>query len=189
MTLSPRQVDAMLAGRETADLETASRLLPVVYTELRRLAHRYLRREKPGQSLQPTELVHEAYQRLADKRDFAWKGKSHFLAIAAIAMRHILVDRARARLAERRGGGAKLVSLDEAFCFSPEKSDELIALDDALHQLAALSPRQSRTVELRFFGGLDMEEIAELEGVSARTVKRDWALARAWLHREIARNG
>jgi RNA polymerase sigma-70 factor, ECF subfamily len=189
MPLSPREVNALLAGMETGDSQTASRLLPVVYTELRRLARNYMRRERPGQTLQPTELVHEAYQRLADKQSVEWKGKSHFLAMAAIAMRRILVDRARARMAERRGGGAKSVPLDEALCFSPERSADLVALDDALHHLAAISPRQSRTVELRFFGGLDTEEIAEIEGVSTRTVKRDWALARAWLHREIARNG
>jgi RNA polymerase sigma factor (TIGR02999 family) len=158
-----------------------------VYGELRRLAAYYMRGEKPGQTIQPTELVHEAYLRLIGQGRIEWQGRSHFLAMAATSMRRILVDRARRKLAERHGGGGEKIQLEEAFVFSPEKSKDMIALDDALKRLEAVSPRQSRVVELRFFGGLEMENIAKLEGVSLRTVKQDWSLARAWLHHEIAR--
>jgi RNA polymerase sigma-70 factor (ECF subfamily) len=181
------QITDLLHGLEKNDPAAASRLLPLVYGELRRLAARYMRGEKPGQTIQPTELVHEAYLRLVGQQPIAWQGRSHFMAMAATSMRRILVERARKKLAEKHGGGGAKIQLDEALVFSPDKSKDIVALDEALKQLEALSPRQSRIVELKFFGGFEMEEIAELENVSLRTAKADWSHARAWLHREIAR--
>jgi RNA polymerase sigma factor (TIGR02999 family) len=187
MTSSPDEISVLLGQIEAGDAQAASRLLPIVYAELRRLAARYMRGERPGQTIQPTELVHEAYLRLVGGQPVEWQGRSHFLALAATSMRRILVERARAKNAEKRGGGGEKLELDERLAFSPEKPNEVLALDEALSQLAQHAPRQSRIVELRFFGGLSIEEIAAVEGIGARTVKRDWTLARAWLHREIAR--
>jgi RNA polymerase sigma-70 factor (ECF subfamily) len=187
MPTTPGQVRALLDDLQKGDPAAASRLLPLVYRELRRLAAHYMRGEKPGQTIQPTELVHEAYLRLVGQERIEWQGKTHFLAVAATLMRRILVDRARRKMAERHGGGREKIELQEALVFSPEKSKDMIALDDALKRLEEMSPRQGRVVELRFFGGLEMEDIAKLEGVSLRTVKQDWSLARAWLHHEIAR--
>jgi RNA polymerase sigma factor (TIGR02999 family) len=187
MPTTPGQVSALLDDLQKGDQAAASRLLPLVYSELRRLAAYYMRAEKPGQTIQPTELVHEAYLRLVGEHQIDWQGRSHFLALAATSMRRILVDRARKKMAEKHGGGGEKVQLDEALVFSPGKSKGIVALDEALKQLELLSPRQSRVVEMRFFGGLEMEEIARIEGVSLRTVKQDWSLARAWLHREIAK--
>jgi RNA polymerase sigma-70 factor (ECF subfamily) len=146
-----------------------------------------MRDEKSGQTIQPTELVHEAYLRLVGQDRIEWQGRTHFVAMAATSMRRILVDRARKKLAEKHGGGAEKIELEEALVFSPQKSKDLVALDDALKILEALSPRQAKVVELRFFAGMEMEEIAKLQGVSVRTVKQDWSLARAWLHHEIAK--
>jgi RNA polymerase sigma-70 factor, ECF subfamily len=175
--------------RETAqgDPKAASRLLPIVYAELHRLAAHYMRGERAGQTIQATELVHEAYLRLLGDEKIEWQGRAHFMAMAATSMRRILVDRARRKSADKRGGGEVRVPLDELNIFTPERSKELLALDAALDQLAKLSPRQSRIVELRFFAGLDIDEIAKLERLSPRTVKYDWSAARAWLHREITR--
>jgi RNA polymerase sigma factor (TIGR02999 family) len=145
-----------------------------------------MRQERPGQTIQPTELVHEAYLRLAGELQPQWQGRSHFLAAAALAMRRILVDRARKKLAEKHGGGGDRVPLDEGALFHPERSQDLINLEEALTRLAKIAPRQARVVALRFFGGVTLEEIAEMENISARTVKRDWNVARAWLHREIS---
>ncbi len=167
--------------------EAASRLLPMVYAELRRLAGHYMRGEHSGQSIQPTELVHEAYLRLVGQERIHWKSRAHFMGMAAISMRRILVERARRKSAEKRGGGGDKLPLDDLDVFTPEKSVQLLALDQALDRLAEFSPRQSRIVELRFFAGLNFDEIAKLEDLSARTVKHDWSSARAWLHREIAR--
>jgi RNA polymerase sigma factor (TIGR02999 family) len=169
--------------------EAASRLLPLVYGELRRLAAHYIYGEKPGQTIQATELVHEAYLRLVGQDRIDWKGRAHFTGIAAISMRRILVERARRKLAEKHGGGGEKIPLDDLELFSPERSCELPALDEGLERLAKLSPRQGRIVELRFFAGLEIDEIAKLEAISPRTVKHDWSVARAWLHREIARTG
>jgi RNA polymerase sigma factor (TIGR02999 family) len=146
-----------------------------------------MRSEKPGQTIQATELVHEAYLRLVRQEHIEWQGRSHFLAMAATSMRRILVDRARRKMAAKHRGAGEKIKLEEALVFSPEKSKDIVALDDALKRLAKMSPRQSRVVELRFFGGLEMEKIARMEGVSLRTAKQDWSLARAWLHREIAK--
>lgn len=170
-----------------ADHDAPSNLLPIVYGELRRLAAHYMRGEQPGQTIQPTELVHEAYMRLVGQERISWQGRAHFMAMAAMSMRRILVDRARRRSAEKRGAGGKKVSLDDVAVFAPEKSSQLLALDEALDQLASLSPRQRRIVEFRYFAGLTFEEIAKMEDLSLRTVKHDWSVARAWLHREIAR--
>jgi RNA polymerase sigma-70 factor, ECF subfamily len=187
MPTAPGQVSALLNDLQKGDPAAASRLLPFVYKELRRLAAHYMRGEKPGQTIQPTELVHEAYLRLVGQERIEWQGRSHFFAVAATSMRRILVDRARRKLAEKHGGGGEKIQLEEALVCSPQKSKDIVALDDALKRLEALSPRQARVVELRFFGGLEMEDIAKLEGVSLRTVKQDWSLARTWLHHEIAR--
>jgi RNA polymerase sigma factor (TIGR02999 family) len=187
MPTASGQVSALLDDLQKGDPAAASRLLPIVYNELRRLAAHYMRRERPGQTIQPTELVHEAYLRLVAEQHIVWQGRSHFLALAATSMRRILVDRARKKMADKHGGGAEKVQLDEALVFSPGKSKNIVALDDALKRLELLSPRQSRVVEMRFFGGLEMEEVAKIEGVSLRTVKQDWSLARAWLHRELAK--
>jgi RNA polymerase sigma factor (TIGR02999 family) len=169
------------------DANAASRLMPLVYDELRRLAAGYLRRERPGQTLQATALVHEAYVRLVRPADQPWTGRTHFLAIAAVSMRQILVDRARRRHAAKRGGGAERITLDDAMLPSPTSgsSVDLMALDRALDELAALDPQQARIVELRYFGGLTVEETAEVVGVSPATVKRHWTLARAFLKKAL----
>jgi RNA polymerase sigma factor (TIGR02999 family) len=159
-------------------------ILPEVYAELRRVAGAYLRRERPGQTLQPTALVNEAYVRLAGQHP-RFQNRAHFCAIAANAMRQILVERARARGAQKRGGGAPRVTLDEGLAAAPQSPVDLDALDEALTRLAALDPDQARIVELRFFGGLSVEETAEAMGVSPATIKRHWAVARAWLAREL----
>jgi RNA polymerase sigma-70 factor (ECF subfamily) len=187
MPTTPGQVSALLGRLQEGDPAAASCLLPLVYRELRRLAAHYMRGEKLGQTIQATELVHEAYLRLVGQERIEWQGRAHFLAMAATSMRRILVDRARRKMAEKHGGGGEKIELQEALVFSPEKSKDMIALDDALKRLEQLSPRQSRVVELRFFGGLEMDDIAKFEGVSLRTVKQDWSLARAWLHHEITR--
>jgi RNA polymerase sigma factor (TIGR02999 family) len=160
-------------------------LMPQVYAELRRLAAHYLRGERPGQTLQPTALVHEAYLRLLKDRPDRWQNRSHFCAIAAHAMRQILIERARARDAEKRGGGRARVTLDESLAAGGDRSIDILALDEALERLAALDPEQARIVELRFFGGLTVEETADALGSSPATVKRHWAVARAWLAREL----
>jgi RNA polymerase sigma-70 factor (ECF subfamily) len=189
MQSSPGQVTALLHDLEKGDRKAASRLIPIVYSELRHLAAHYMRGERPGQTIQPTELVHEAYLRLVRQERIDWQGQTHFFAMAATSMRRILVERARGKKAEKHGGGGEKIQLDEALAFSPNKPTDVIAIDEALNRLAELSPRQSRIVELRFFGGLKVDEIAKIERVSPRTVKQDWRLARAWLHREIARAG
>ena len=160
-------------------------LLPLVYQELRRLAASYLRREKPGQTLQPTALVNEAYLRLLKDRPDRWQNRAHFCAIAAHAMRQILIERARARHAQKRGGARARVTLDDALAAGGERSIDLLALDEALERLAQLDPEQARLIELRFFGGLTVEETADAMDISPATVKRHWAVARAWLAREL----
>ena len=161
-------------------------LIPLVHAELRRLARRYMGHERPGHTLQPTALVNEAYLRLVDLQKMRWQDRAHFLAMAARLMRRILVDNARSKGYRKRGGGARQVTLDEALVISDPRSDDFIALDDALTQFAAISPRKAEVVELRFFGGLSVEETAEALHVSPETVKRDWRLAKAWLVRQLA---
>ena len=161
-------------------------LLPIAYDELRRLAAAYLRRERPGQTLQPTALVHEAYLRLRKDRPDRWQNRAHFCALAAHSMRQILIERARARAALKRGGAQPRVTLDEALAAGPSRSVDLLALDEALGRLERLDSKAARLVELRFFGGLTIEETADAMGISPATVKRHWTLARAWLARELA---
>jgi RNA polymerase sigma factor (TIGR02999 family) len=168
-----------------SEQQSLDSLLPIVYQELRRLAAGYLRRERPGQTLQPTALVHEAYLRLMKDRPDRWKNRAHFCAIAAHSMRQILIERARARGALKRGGAQPRVTLDEALVAGGTQSFDILALDDALERLGALDPEQARLVELRFFGGLTVEETAEAMSISPATVKRHWAIARAWLAREL----
>jgi len=177
----------LLAELRAGNRSAESRLLPLVYAELRRRARRYMRGERPDHTLQPTALVHEAYLRLAGQREVDWQSRAHFFAVAAQLMRRILVDHARARKAEKRGGGEPRVALNESLAMTEEKSAELMALDEALTHLAERDPRQARAVELRFFGGLSEEEAAEVMGISLRTLKRDWSVARAWLFKEINR--
>jgi RNA polymerase sigma factor (TIGR02999 family) len=163
-------------------------LTPLVYNELRRLAKSYLRRERPDHTLQGTALVHEAYMRLVDQRHVAWRNRNHFYGLAAELIRRILVDHARAKVAAKRGGSNLKLSLDEALAPAEEKDLDLVALDDALAALGRADTQQSRIVELRYFGGLTIEETADVLEISPATVKRDWAMAKAFLKREMLRN-
>jgi RNA polymerase sigma-70 factor (ECF subfamily) len=183
----PADVSGILDRVAAGDPKAVSKVMPVVYDELRRLAGRYLRRERPGQTLQPTALVHEAYLRLSKDKKQSWQNRTHFLAIAALSMRQILVERARARGASKRGGAQVRVTLDETLAVERETSIDLVALDEALTRLALIDPQQARIVELRFFGGLTVEEAAEALGISPATVKRGWSVARAWLKRELSK--
>lgn len=173
-----------MSERDTSGRGGIDEVMPAVYAELRRVAAAYLRRERPGQTLQATALVNEAYVRLAGQHP-RFQNRAHFCAIAANAMRQILVERARARHAQKRGGGAARITLNEGLAASPEPPVDLAALDEALGRLAALDAQQARIVELRFFGGLSVEETAEVLGISPATVKRHWSVARAWLAREL----
>jgi RNA polymerase sigma factor (TIGR02999 family) len=164
-------------------------LMPVVYQELRDLAKHYLRGESPNHTLQSTALVHEAYVRLAGQKTPDWKGRTHFYGVAARLMRQILVDHARGRNADKRGGGAITLSLDERLVGGAPQNLDILALDEALNRLGELSPQQSQIVELRFFSGLSIEETSEVLGLSSGTVKRGWTTARAWLFREMNRSG
>jgi len=178
-------VTEVLAQLRGGDQKAADRLLPMVYDEFRALARHYLGQERLNHTLQPTALVHEAYMKLVDQTRVDWQGKSHFFAVAAQAMRRILVDHARSRQRDKRGGGRARVALDEAVALSPQKDEDVLALDEALERLAKLDPRQAKVVELRFFGGMNVEEVAQALGVSKRTVEGDWTFARAWLSREL----
>jgi RNA polymerase sigma-70 factor (ECF subfamily) len=165
----------------------ASRLIPLVYNELRKLAGGYMRREREDHTLQATALVHEAYLKLVEQRSVNWQGRAHFFGIAAQLMRRILIDHARAHLRDKRGGGVIPVPLDDAIVFAPQQSSELLKLDQSLERLAQFDPRQAKIVELRFFGGLTVEQTAEVLGISPKTVKRDWSMAKAWLHGDLKR--
>jgi RNA polymerase sigma factor (TIGR02999 family) len=189
MDKAPREdVTVLLSQLAKGNESAASKLIPLVYDELRRLAAAYMRRERPDHTLQPTALVNEAYLKLIEQREVDWHGRAHFFGIAAQVMRRILIDHARGHLRDKRGGGVSPVPLEEALVFSPEQSSELVKLDEALQRLAKLDPRQGKIVELRFFGGLTVEQTAELLGISAKTVKRDWSVAKAWLHGELKTN-
>ena len=183
---APQQhVTRMLIDWSKGDRDAPQQLIPLVYEELRQLAHQYLQRERADHTLQATGLVHEAYLRLVDQGTTTWQNRAHFLGVAAQLMRRILIDYARSHRAEKRGGNWDKLAFDEALAPSAERSVDLVALDDALKDLATFDERQSRIVELRFFGGLTVEEIAEVVEISPRTVKREWRLAKAWLRREL----
>ena len=177
----------LLSRASSGDDKAVSKLMPLVYDELRRLAASYLRRERPGQTLQATALVHEAYVRLINERAHNWQNRTHFLAIAALSMRQILVERARRRKAAKRGGDPERITLDEQLLGDRSAAAEidLVALDEALERLAADNERQAKIVEMRYFGGLSVEECADALQISPATVKRDWAVARAWLKRAL----
>jgi RNA polymerase sigma factor (TIGR02999 family) len=178
------EITLVLRAAMRGEREASERLLPLVYDELKALARARLAHVPPGNTLQPTALVHEAYMRLLGNQGGSWQNRSHFFGIATQAMRRILVDHARRRHAGKRAGGER-ITLDDALAAAPEPSVDLVALDEALTKLDALDPRQARVVELRFFGGLDVEQTAETLGISVSTVKRDWTFARAFLQREL----
>ena len=181
----PKQVTQLLAAWGRGDETARDELMPLVYEELRRLAHKYIRRERPGHTLQTSALLNEAYLRLVDQKDIQWQDRAHFFGIAARLMRQVLVDYARKRGYAKRGGDARRVSLDDAMIVTQERAAEVVALDDALRSLAKIDPRQSQVVELRFFGGLSIDETAKVLAVSPGTVMRDWTLAKAWLRRAV----
>jgi len=183
---SLHEVTQLLQSWSEGNQEALDKLVPLVHAELHRLARHYMSNERPGHTLQTTELVNEAYVRLIDWKNVHWQNRAHFFGVAAQIMRRILVDFARSRASAKKGGGTQYVSLSEAMTISPERGEDLIALDDALESLAELDARKSRIVELRFFGGLSVEETAEVLKISARTVMRDWGLAQAWLYRELS---
>jgi len=180
-------VTLLLTRLKGGDRGALDRLMPLVHDELRRLARAHMRRERADHTLQATALAHEAYMRMVDLDRIDWRDRAHFFAVAAGVMRRILIDHARKRRAARRGGGAPHVPLEEGLRLAADRPDELVDLDEALERLAALDTRQARIVELRFFGGLSVEEAAVVLGVSPRTVKREWAVARAWLRAELGR--
>jgi RNA polymerase sigma factor (TIGR02999 family) len=182
---APRDVTALLREWSGGDSAASERLMPLVYDELRRLARGYLRRERADHTLQPTALVNEAYLRLVDQTRVNWQSRAHFYGIAARMMRRVLVDHARSHAAEKRGGARHRLSLDDVSLPVEERAAELVALDDALVSLAELDPRKARVVELRFFGGLEVKEAAEVLGVSDKTVMREWERAKLWLCREL----
>jgi RNA polymerase sigma factor (TIGR02999 family) len=185
MAPSQHDVTRLLADWRDGDQGALDRLMPLVYDELRRMARRYMRGERENHTLQSSALVNEAYMRLADHMGMNWQNRAHFFGVAAQAMRRVLVDHARTRNVQKRGGGAFKVALDDAIDVADEKAAELVALDDALRALAAFDERKARVVELRYFGGLTAEEAAEVLGVSLATVEREWRTARAWLVREL----
>ena len=182
---SSHTVTQLLRAWRQGDAAALDQLVPMVYQKLRRLARHYMAGQRPGHTLQATALVNEAYMRLIDCEQVNWKDRAHFFAISARMMRRVLVEFARARQYQKRGAGARKTSLDEGVIASPQRGQDLVALDDALQALAAEYPRQAQVVELRFFGGLNVEETAEVLHVSAITVMRDWQLAKVWLAREL----
>jgi RNA polymerase sigma-70 factor, ECF subfamily len=183
---APGEVTQLLHELKEGNKDAEGRLVPLVYVELRRIAAAYLRREAPGNSFNPTALVHEAYLRLTGIREIDWQSRSHFFAVSATIMRRILVDHARANLARKRGDGWDAVTLNDAILPSPERASEILELDEALVRLALLDKRQAKIVELRFFSGMSEEETGEALGISSRTVRRDWRIAKAWLFKELS---
>lgn len=185
MASDPDNVNRLLLEWSGGNQQALEEMLPLIYDELRHLAHHFLYRERPGHTLQTTALVHEAYLKLIDQTDARWQNRAHFFAIAAQAMRRILIDSARKHVAEKRGGGGEKLSLAEVASISLEPNNNLLALDEALNGLAEIDPQQSRIIELRYFGGLTIEETAEVMKLSPATIKREWAMARAWLHQAL----
>jgi len=186
MSQAPQNVTQLLIGWGQGDKEALDRLVPIVYDELRRQAARYLRHERAGHTLQTTALIHEAYIRLIDQKNVHWQNRAHFFGIAAQLMRRILVDHARTRKRAKRGGSDIRVPLEDAVAIAKAPQLDVVALDEALNRLAEIDEQQGKIVELRFFSGLTVEETAEVLGISPATVKRDWSMAKAWLHREIS---
>jgi RNA polymerase sigma-70 factor, ECF subfamily len=184
MATSQGEVTSLLHALQHGDPAAGDKLFPLVYSELHRLARAYMRHERPNHTLQPTALINEAYLRLA-QAPIDWQNRAHFIGVAANAMRRILVDHARAHMAAARGGEYQQVEWADSFGLPAERSQELIALDDALQELEKLNPRQAKIVELRYIGGLSFEEVASVLDLSTRTAKRDWALARLWLFKQI----
>ena len=186
MATFPKEITHLLLSWSKGDEAALEQLIPLVYPELRKLARRYMGREKPGHTLQTSALINEAYLRLVDQQTVEWKDRSHFFAMAAQVMRHILVDHARSYLYEKRGGGAQHVALEEDTVLCDERASELVALDEALTRLGLIDQRKSKVVELRFFAGLSVEETAETLNLAPITVMREWRAAKAWLHREVS---
>jgi len=188
MSTNSSEISLLLDQYRDGQAEAFERLMELVYDDLRRLAAWQLQTERPGHTLQPTALVHEAYLKLAGQNPVEWQNKAHFFALAAQVMRHILVDHARARGRDKRGGGQVSVALDEALELSHPSKPSLVELDEALSMLARQDARKSRIVELRYFGGLSIEETADVLGISPTTVRREWTLAKAWLRRELSKD-
>ena len=186
--VEPHEITRLLKDWSSGDSAALDELMPMVYSELRAVADRYLRQERQDHTLQPTALVNEAYLRLVDQRHVNWQNRAHFVGVTAQMMRRILVDHAKSHNRVKRGGGAPKVVLDEAMAVSEERADELVELDEALTALAAFDERKSRVVEMKYFGGLSVEETAEVLQVSVKTVARDWKLAKAWLYTTINEN-
>jgi RNA polymerase sigma factor (TIGR02999 family) len=184
-SISPQRVTQLLAQWSHGDNAALAELTPLVYDELRRLSHHYMEGQRPGHTLQTTALVNEAYLRLADQTNPSWQDRAHFFAVSARAMRQILISYARSQRSQKRGGGAVKVDLDEAALVSPEESKEIIELHEALETLATLDSRKAQVVELKFFGGLNYEEMAEVLKISRVTVRRDWEFAKVWLYTEL----
>jgi RNA polymerase sigma-70 factor, ECF subfamily len=184
-SVSPHRVTQLLQQWSHGDDAALAELTPLVYEELRRLAHHYMEGERPGHTLQTTALVNEAYLRLADQTNPNWQSRAHFFAVAARAMRGILVNYAKSNQAQKRGGGAARIELNEAAILSPEQSKEIVDLHEALERLATLNSRKARVVELKYFGGLNHDEIAEVMKISTVTVRRDWMFAKTWLYDEL----
>ena len=185
MPALPQEITQLLMNWSQGDKAALDQLVPLVYPELRRLARRHMDREDPAHTLQTSALINEAYLKLVDQQNVKWQNRAHFFAVAAQVMRHILVDRARTRNYAKRGGGAPKLPLDEAAALTEQRAGELIALDDALRELATLDERKSQIIELRFFGGLSLEETAEVMNISPSTVQREWRAAKARLHRTM----
>jgi RNA polymerase sigma-70 factor (ECF subfamily) len=185
MTPSPQEVTRLLEDWSNGDESALDKLTPLVYQELRQIAHRYMSRERPGHTLQTTALVNEAYLRLVNQKQVHWQNRAHFFGVAAQVMRHLLVDHARRHTRAKRGGAVQQVSLDEAAVMSPERAVEMIALDEALVELTTIDARKGRIVELRFFGGLNVEETAHVLKIAPITVRREWNSAKAWLYKAV----
>jgi RNA polymerase sigma factor (TIGR02999 family) len=180
------KVTQLLLDLTGGNRSAVDELMPLVYQELKRIAGGQLRNERPGHTLQATALVHEAYLKLVDQRAVSWQNRAHFFGVAAQVMRRILLDHAKGKQRDKRGGKLQHTVLDEGLVVSEDRSSDLVLIDEALTRLEKLDPRQAKVVELRFFGGLSVEETAEAMGISAPTVKREWAMARAWLYRELS---
>ena len=186
MPALPQEITQLLMNWSQGDKAALDQLVPLVYPELRRLAKRHMDREDPAHTLQTSALINEAYLKLVDQQNVEWQNRAHFFAVAAQVMRHILVDHARTRNYAKRGGGAPKLPLDEAAALTEQRAGQLIALDDALRDLAALDERKSQIIELRFFGGLNLDETAEVMEISPSTVQREWRAAKAWLHHTMS---